>query len=668
MKNQYLMDMTLVCVLLLLWGINLSCNDEGDLSCKISENYTEVEVRTVLNVSEYQNQDKTRATQLVLAGDMGTEENIIHNITVFQFDGNGDDTDPLVVLRYVEKDLDHLKLGLMQPKSNPDKEQFLYFVANAGEQLVDFTGTYGELRQKLIPVNDGGIADGVMVLVASLKTKVSALQDIRITFKRKLAKINVTCSVAAGITFTPARLQLRNVPKSFMLEDASEVIPSASDDNFQNYLSITERITEGYTWYMPENKRGIGNASSPLDKTESTAPSGQANYCTYVELSGLYQENSTSKLVSYKVYLGKDNTSDYNVEANYSYNVNITVKGVNESDNRLTVVTIPAAEQPANCYMAVPGKTVVIDMLKSPGEAVPSSGVDYVARVGSVSANNIKSIGIVWQTENTPDGLIQDLTYLEATGQAMFKVTSGAAGNLLLAAYSQSGQQGEILWSWHIWISNYIPDNSHSVNSVIWMDRDLGALSAETGEAAITGYAYQWGRKDPFPLSTSLSAVIQRPLYDANGNYLRSGADLKTITPENGDWITKSITEPGAFYLCTGTEISSEKWWGNSTVLLWNNEFSKKTMFDPCPAGWRLPTSANFSGKTSDESKQMATYWGGLWFPWAAYMTFNGGTIGQNGKTCVHWTSELAYAMERVTTRINRHCGNGYIGRCVKLQ
>lgn len=62
--------------------------------------------------------------------------------------------------------------------------------------------------------------------------------------------------------------------------------------------------------------------------------------------------------------------------------------------------------------MALPGTTMVIDMLTSPGEAVSASGVDYATRVGSVSAGiNIKSIGIVWQTEDTPDGLIQDLTF-----------------------------------------------------------------------------------------------------------------------------------------------------------------------------------------------------------------------------------------------------------------
>lgn len=685
MKNKLeIMRIYLLPVLLAL--MMAACEKEANMTGAINEDYKPVDITVDISVASFSNRPQTRSDQ-ILPGDMGKEENTIHNITVFQFDGNGEEGDQLVVLRYINSSLDALTLGLMQPKSNPDKNQFLYFVANAGEQLQNFTGLYGDLKQKLISVNDAGIADGTMVMAASLVTRVDALQPIQISFNRKLAKINVTCSIADDVNFIPARVQLRNVPKSFALVNTSSIYPTEDANNFQNYLSVTDNIKGGYTWYMPENLRGIGTATDHRNKTASTAPIGQGDYCTYIELSGLYQESGTSKLVSYKVYLGGNNTNNYNVEANRIYNVNLSVKGVNEVDSRLTVVTLPEAETPANCYMVSPGTTVVIDMLKSPGEAVAASGVDYATRVGSASTsvNNIKSVGIVWQTENTPDGLIQDLTFLEATGQAMFKATPGSAGNLLLAAYSQPEQQGTILWSWHIWVTNYDPGIGENIGNVpggkvynitedggIWMDRDLGALSATPGEAAAIGYAYQWGRKEPYPMSNSTSGAVFRPLYDAKGNYLQSGVVAKKVSSSQLI-VDQSISEPGIFYTTDGS-VTTGYWWGgsNGNILLWSDNV--KTMYDPCPAGWRLPTGAivdKMKGKTIqyNQSTNGAYYRNVAWYQYSGYLAYNTGSIGGHGTGVIYWSSAVnkMYQFNYVDIgSAKRHYGFGFVGRCVK--
>lgn len=680
-------------LLLLLSLMMAACEKVTNVTGGINEDYEPVGVTVGLSVSGYKNQEQTRASQ-ALPGDMGNEENVIHNITVFQFDGNGDDTNPLVVLRYINSGLDALVLGLMQPKSDPDKDQFLYFVANAGDQLQNFTGVYGDLKQKLISVNDAGIADGTMVMVASLVTRVDALQPIQISFNRKLAKINVTCSIAEGVNFIPARVQLRNVPKSFALVNTSSIYPTEDANNFQNYLSVTDNIKGGYTWYMPENLRGTGTAVTPQNKTASTAPTGQGDYCTYIELSGLYQESGTSKLVSYKVYLGGNNTNDYNVEANRIYNVNLSVKGVNEVDSRLTVVTVPEAETPANCYMILPGTTVVIDMLKPPGTAVPTSGVDYATRVGSASSgvNNIKSIGIVWQTEDTPDGLIQDITFLEATGQAMFKATPGSSGNLLLAAYSEPEQQGIILWSWHVWVTDYDPGTGGTIGDVpggkvysisadgaVWMDRDLGALTATPGKGTTLGYAYQWGRKDPFPMSSNISASVLRPLYDAKGDYLRSGAAVEERNSSGQLIVGQSISEPWIFYTNTVTDHNGGYgyWWGGNSINipLWFD--GVKTMYDPCPAGWRLPTgtiAGQMKGKTMQSwngTNFGAYYRGTSWYQYYGYLLYGTGAIGEPGLTGVYWSSTVRqmYQLSQDHTNISgsaRDCDYGFIGRCIK--
>lgn len=639
-----------------------------------TEFYTQVNVPVLIDISDFCGERLTRSDGSLLPGDMGEEENVIHNLTVFQFNGEGEADDPLVVLRYIDTNPNNLLLGLMQPKIDVDKNQFIYVVANAGTQLQNFTGTFGQLKQQLLPVNELSVSNGFLIMTASLTTQINSLIPLRMKFIRSLAKVNVTCSVAPGIAFTPVRLQIKNVPKSLNLVNTTVTTPEAESSNFQNYQSLTENVSSGYTWYIPENIRGTGNADNPKNKTEITAPSGQGQYCTYVELSGLYQKESTTKLISYKVYLGNDNQLDYNVISNNIYNVDLNIVGINETDRRITVETLPTPMSPANCYMVSAGEVVLINLLEAPGLAVSGSGVDYVTQVGSLSSPNIKSLGVVWQTENTADGLIQDLTYLETIGQAMFKVTPGASGNLLLAAYSEPKQKGEILWSWHIWITDYdvssgisgeVPGgNIYTLNGVTWMDRDLGALTATPGIVTTIGYAYQWGRKDPLPLSNSISSFVARPMYDKDGNYLWSGTIVQGKTISGNSFVSQSLAEPWIMY---------SNWPGGYS--LWQND--TKTMFDPCPAGWRLPSyndarSTAGSNFTVNSSLKGAYYRSTMWYQFCGYIN-TAGVVPEVGGTSVYWSTGTGngqgymYQLRSRSSDVGlRGLSYGFIGRCVK--
>lgn len=664
----------------------LACTGETDVPS--AGNYRPVELNVKMEVSGFQNPEATRSVNGPLSGDLGEEENAIHNIMAFQFDGTGNDTDPLVIMRYADSNLKDLKLGFMQPIGHEEKEQFIYFIANAGKQLQNFSGTYGQLKQQLIPVNNKGLADGIMLMSATLQTTIKAGNPISVRFIRKLAKINVSCTVEEGFSFTPVRLQLRNVPKSTSLVNTSETTPVKEGTDLQNYWSVTENIIKGYTWYMPENLRAAGSASSEKDKTAAANTEGA--YCTYVEISGLYQNGGTSKLVSYKVYLGANNTTDYSVEANRIYNVSFSIKGINSGDKRVLAEDFPTVRGAANCYMVTPDETVLIDLLTSPGTDVSAGGITgYNGRVGTVGNNQIKSIGIVWQTAETLDGLIQDLSYFEEKGQAMFKAASGdVAGNLLLAAYSGSGQTGEILWSWHIWVTPYQPDkctvgnsgvggNVYSIAGATWMDRDLGAMTATKGQSATIGYAYQWGRKDPFPLSNNISNNELRPLYDAKGAYLRLGAATEiNDTGAGPNLVKKAVAHPDVFFTTTegADDMQKGNWWKtNDSFSLWSN--SAKTMYDPCPAGWRIPSltvTKNISGVSYDQINKGSTCQG-MWYQYCGYMSYLNAGIGQPGETSVYWSSNYlnAYQMgmgNNFTASVQtRHCGFGFVGRCVKV-
>lgn len=98
---------------------------------------------------------------------------------------------------------------------------------------------------------------------------------------------------------------------------------------------ILNTTGKSWTWYMPENARGTGSASDQNLKTAETAPAGQGDYCSYVEIKGYYNANGLVNGVTYRVWLGENNANDYNLLRNTCYNVVSTIYGQYAIDTRV---------------------------------------------------------------------------------------------------------------------------------------------------------------------------------------------------------------------------------------------------------------------------------------------------------------------------------------------
>ena len=128
----------------------------------------------------------------------------------------------------------------------------------------------------------------------------------------------------------------------------------------------------------------------------------------------------------------------------------------------------------------------------------------------TTSVGSVASASILWETFGTdtapePSDLISGFCYKD--GYIAFQTADTfKEGNAVIAA---KDAEGNILWSWHIWFTDQPQAQVYNNDAGTMMDRNLGATSATKGDVGALGLLYQWGRKDPFLSSSSISDAIE---------------------------------------------------------------------------------------------------------------------------------------------------------------
>lgn len=179
----------------------------------------------------------------------------------------------------------------------------------------------------------------------------SATHEVSIPLYRAVAKIvfKWKCTLPSGDSFTPDKIHLRQVPSTLnyfrdydnLPDPATTPYPVLNSDPFvtewtvEDISSVASAAGSTFTWYMPENARGTGKATAAADKSFSTAPFRQEDYCTVAIICGTYTSGTITREVSYHFYLGGDNVKDYNLLRNREYNVSVTITGMSDADMRV---------------------------------------------------------------------------------------------------------------------------------------------------------------------------------------------------------------------------------------------------------------------------------------------------------------------------------------------
>ena len=229
----------------------------------------------------------------------------------------------------------------------------------------------------------------------------------------------------------------------------------------------------------------------------------------------------------------------------------------------------------ANCYL-----------ISAPG----------IFKFSAVQGNSETPVGaadhavILWETqcndaEITSRSVLKGVSFDEESNYMCFQVPDPVQpGNALIAVLDKNER---VLWSWHIWIpATPVTADTYGFGSFKMMCRNLGALvDTQPGAPADPrsfGLLYQWGRKDPFLGARAIDSA--EPVAFA-GTAMTVAEGI--IAPEESIAIpTTLVNVEGAW--CTGND---NMMWGDVE----RESSAPKSVYDPCPAGYRIPGRKHFT-------------------------------------------------------------------------
>ena len=257
----------------------------------------------------------------------------------------------------------------------------------------------------------------------------------------------------------------------------------------------------------------------------------------------------------------------------------------------------PAPEQPVQPVPDVPANGD-LSAVESANSYIVSEAGAY--KFAAVKGNSTESVGavasaeVLWEsfgTNVTPNvgDLVKSVFYSE--GQITFQTADiFKEGNAVIATKDASGN---ILWSWHIWFTDQPKGQVYYNNAGTMMDRNLGATSATPGDVCALGLLYQWGRKDPFLGSSSISSssIAKSTITWPSSVMSVLSSEGKVIV--NGT-IEYAIANPTTFIKANS---SNDDWYytGSSSTdnTRWTTSTKAKSIYDPCPSGWRVPNGGS---------------------------------------------------------------------------
>lgn len=271
----------------------------------------------------------------------------------------------------------------------------------------------------------------------------------------------------------------------------------------------------------------------------------------------------------------------------------------------------------------------------------------YISNNGCTPA----SAGLVWQ--DAPS-LLTGIRYDSSGGTGgsiVFKVNEETIrqGNAVVAI---KDGQGAILWSWHVWVTDEAVDKTVGMTNLQNHTYNFMPVALGWCDAYTTDYAertclvrftagnetkvmtisqaaesfrvgdnhpyYQWGRKDPFLPSNGINN--NKTWYKADGTDSTGSPAIENLSTGT-DCLRNYILKPNVMQSLLA-RVYTNLWSADNTQSTGNDDEVVKTVYDPCPAGFKLPASNAFTGFTPAGGQINGT-WDSVRKGWCIYSEAN---------------------------------------------
>lgn len=313
------------------------------------------------------------------------------------------------------------------------------------------------------------------------------------------------------------------------------------------------------------------------------------------KVSGYNKPNPITRIASQKSYT-----------ANMQYAV-ITVVDLSLQD----IYGNPINRSTANCYVVREAGTYKFPLVY--GNAIKNGKVNTAAFTNNGGSNShdfvctngriitspyvddtIKEYyraGIVNQdTEN----VVFDLSLEQGEGclYIKFKVQDipSVGANVLIGYFTPPGDP---YWSWHIWLwpHDLTPVEITNATGVKYNIMPVNLASKYDSDGVhIKNWFYQWGRKEPMLLPYAWNSTADHSI----------GSITKSSKAED---LGTALWYPTTFYYNSNSPYN---WFGDKLYYnLWDaacttngvsDNDTVKTVYDPCPVGWKIPNGNTFTG------------------------------------------------------------------------
>lgn len=386
----------------------------------------------------------------------------------------------------------------------PKGDYTLYAVANlghdVGDQAQDFVQSLRVERNPLTP------EDAPFPMSAEQVVSVNGDMQIAVSLVRAVAKVNFSYTVAADFakTFRVKSVQLRSVPRSATLFGSSRA------DNAGAVADMapveTSATTYTATYYLLENRQGqVEGIGSQQQKDEAHAP----EYATCITVVG----EAEGIKVMYRIYLGENNTTDFNVVRNRVYNINARILGMNTVDWRVSTAELSVTPFAGNHAPGEPATTELrLTSMNDPDNAYYLS-CQIEAGTGTVfidgeqqnpgtpyplfSGNGTVKADISY-TQAEPGDVRLRLTVTDKYGFCMERVLTTVFKNSLNVTFTQEGYELAAMDRAYV---------TFTVSQPGYTDEYKARLSGE-------GITFFQGRY------SGDNAITEMTLYEGNGTYV----------------------------------------------------------------------------------------------------------------------------------------------------